>query len=144
MFTRMSIDYYAVPSLDEEVVRAFIDGRTDALSLQIPRERIATKIRFVSSRFVRFEPDFAKRAASLGITEAEARKRLTNIELNWRDEEDAGYVQVVVESYGVAIHTGAHGGDQHTAVMLGVFAALQDTGLHVWDAQASEWFPRSA
>ena len=137
----MSIDYYAVPTMDEDTVRAFIAGETDALTLSIPRERIATKLRFALPRFERFEKDFAALGARVGMTEAEARRRFVDIELNWRGEEtdgEEGYIQVVVGTYGVSLSHGP-GGDRLMAALLRVVEALQAERLYVWDPQNNDW-----
>lgn len=138
----MSIDYYAVPTMDEEVVRALISGDADALTLSIPRERIATKVRFAVPQFARFEKDFAALGARVGLTEAEAKRRFVDIELNWRGEEAGGedsYIQVVVGAYGVSVSHGSVGGELQMAALLAVIEALQAERLYIWDPQRSDW-----
>jgi hypothetical protein len=140
----VSIDYYAVPTMDEDTVRAFISDDKDALTVSIPRERIATKLRFALPTFERFEKDYAALGARVGMTEAEARRRFVDIELNWRGEEidgSEGYIQAVVGNYGVSISHGSGGGDRLMAALLSVIAALETERLYVWDPQRSDWLP---
>lgn len=137
----MSVDYYAVPSLDEEMVRAFIKGDLDALSVAIPCQRIATKLRFALPKLEPFAKDFAALAARTGMTEAEARRRFSDIELNWRAEEvdgADGYIQVIVQKHGVSLSHGS-GGDRQMAALLRVIEALKEERLHVWDPQNNNW-----
>jgi hypothetical protein len=138
----VSIDYYAVPTMDEDTVRAFIADETDALTLRIPRERIVTKLRFALPKFERFEKDFAALGASVGMTEAEARRRFADVELNWKCEEvdgDEGYIQVIVGNYGVSLSHGFRGGERFMAGLTAVIDALQAERLYVWDPQNSAW-----
>lgn len=138
----MSIDYYAVPTMDEDTVRAFIEGDTGALTLRIPRERIVTKLRFAVPKFEPFEKDYAALGARVGMTEAEARRRFADVELNFQCEEidgAEGYIQAIVGNYGVRISHGGGGGDRLMAAMLAVIETLQAERLYVWDPQSSEW-----
>jgi len=139
----MSVDYHAIPSLDEEMARAFIEGDLDALTVAIPSQRIATKLRFAVPKLEPFAKDFAALAARTGMTEAEARRRFSYIELDWRAEEDDGaesYIQIIVQKYGVSLSHGS-GGDRLMATLLRIIEALRAEHLHIWDPQRGDWLP---
>ena len=117
----MSIDYYAVPERDPRYLEA-LAGEGDHPLKKIDKQAVITSIR---SAIPAFEPSAGDGAESAGI-----------VELNW--EED-GYIQVQVAGDAVTFSHGAQGDELLMDTLMDLIDVLQDQGLHIWDAQNSDW-----
>ena len=129
----MSVDYYA---LSERSEKLFLENLSIEPPLEI--EEIAAEILNSVPDFKSHQIDNDSLAKLFQCSIEEAIKKWRHIELNWADDEEGGYVQVVVGLSRIAIHT-AGGGDSCLTKLMDVFRVLEQQRFHIYDPQNSRW-----
>ncbi len=61
------------------------------------------------------------------------------VELNWSDEDDGGYIQAYITRHCVGVSHGSRGGDAMMDDLTALLDLLMDHGLHVFDPQEGDW-----
>ena len=132
----MSIDFFAVCERDQR----YIDALERGSDVSLRSINVSLVVSFILSEvpgFVHFRRNFVEIARFEGVSEAEARQRYPSEELNWNLD---GNIQVNVDPRGVSVFQGYGGGDRQLEAMSGLFDALEEQGLYIFDAQEGDWW----